>query len=208
VTALVAAGGFLAQIAAWRRVRAGKATVWNAVVPSLAMSGLAALLARRPRLSRNVPPATAVRAGVISGVGLYAGTVAFTRLASHWRPFRVATEKAYAQQGSRSLPASLVLSLAFAVPGEELFWRGFVQGGSEESLGPTGAATLAWAGYIAVNAASGSLPIVAGGVVGGATWGGLSAWSRGVLAPLVSHLVWTGLMVARPPLPTRAAGTK
>jgi membrane protease YdiL (CAAX protease family) len=44
-----------------------------------------------------------------------------------------------------------------------------------------------------------SLPIVAGALVGGALWGALAWWSGGVLAPLASHILWTGLMLARPP---------
>ena len=40
---------------------------------------------------------------------------------------------------------------------------------------------------------------MAGAVVAGAVWGGLAVWTHGVLASLVSHVVWTALMVAIPP---------
>jgi membrane protease YdiL (CAAX protease family) len=43
------------------------------------------------------------------------------------------------------------------------------------------------------------MPIVAGAVVGGAVWAGLWWWSGGMLAPLVSHILWTGAMLVRPP---------
>ena len=52
----------------------------------------------------------------------------------------------------------------------------------------------------AVNAASGFLALVAGAVVGGAVWGALAWWTHGVLAPLLCHGVWTGLMLVRPPV--------
>jgi membrane protease YdiL (CAAX protease family) len=58
-----------------------------------------------------------------------------------------------------------------------------------------------------VNAASGSLPLVAGAVVGGAVWGGLAGWSGGIVASLASHGVWTALMLARPPASGRAEVT-
>jgi membrane protease YdiL (CAAX protease family) len=50
-----------------------------------------------------------------------------------------------------------------------------------------------------VNVASQNLPIVAGGIVAGAAWGGLALWTHGVLASLLCHSVWTGLMLAFPP---------
>ena len=57
------------------------------------------------------------------------------------------------------------------------------------------AAVVAWAGYVVANLPSRSLPIVAGAVVGGALWAALAWWSGGVLAPLASHILWTGLML-------------
>jgi membrane protease YdiL (CAAX protease family) len=60
-------------------------------------------------------------------------------------------------------------------------------------------AVVAWLGYVAMNAASGSLPFIAGAVVGGAVWGGLAWWTGGIAAGLASHGVWTALMLARPP---------
>src|SRR5438477_412879 len=65
-------------------------------------------------------------------------------------------------------------------------------------LGPV----LAAAGIAAV--ATGRVawcPAVSGAaaVVGGAAWGGLAFWTRGVLAPLLCHAVWTSCMIALPP---------
>ena len=86
------------------------------------------------------------------------------------------------------------------VPAEELFWRSLFQGHLAAVLsGGAAAAALAWLGYVVANVPSGSLPIVAGAVVGGALWSGLAWWSGGVLAPLGSHILWTGLMLALPP---------
>ena len=49
--------------------------------------------------------------------------------------------------------------------------------------------------------------MLAGALVGGALWTGLAAWTGGVAAPIASHLVWTGLMIAWPPLAARAKVT-
>jgi hypothetical protein len=61
-------------------------------------------------------------------------------------------------------------------------------------------------GVILANVPSRSLPIIAGAIVGGALWGGLARWSDGVLAPLASHILWTGSMLALPPKVGRAEG--
>ena len=45
----------------------------------------------------------------------------------------------------------------------------------------------------------------AGAVVGGAVWGALAWWPAGVLAPLASHILWTGLMLVLPPKVGREA---
>jgi membrane protease YdiL (CAAX protease family) len=58
---------------------------------------------------------------------------------------------------------------------------------------------LAWLGYVVANAASGSLPFVAGAAVGGAVWAGLALWTKGVLASVLCHAVWTAAMLVRPP---------
>jgi membrane protease YdiL (CAAX protease family) len=137
--------------------------------------------------------------GAASGLLLYAGTRAFVAVASTWEPFRRNVVSSYQQAAEVSKAGSLLLSLAITVPAEELFWRGLVQARLDQSLAALAAAGIAWGAYVAVNAASANLPIVAAAVVGGAVWAGLAAWSGGVLASLASHMLWTGLMLALPP---------
>jgi membrane protease YdiL (CAAX protease family) len=56
-----------------------------------------------------------------------------------------------------------------------------------------------WFAYVAANALSRSLVIVAGAVVGGAVWVVLQAATGGVAAPLACHVVWTLAMLVLPP---------
>src|SRR5205814_1084325 len=106
-----------------------------------------------------------------------------------------------------STPAALVVSLALAVPGEELFWRGLFQGKASQVFGTFGGALLTWICYVVVNASSGMTALMAGAVVGGGVWGALALWTHGVLAPLGGHAVWTGFMLVRPPV-ARGAGLR
>jgi membrane protease YdiL (CAAX protease family) len=194
----VIAAGFALEVAAWRMVAAGRASVWGLMVGVFAVHGIVAAIVLPPVGSAGETLAVALAAGIASGIALWAATIVFVAVAVRWESFRRAVEERYARAAQVSLPTAVAISLLIAVPGEELFWRNLVQrrfGVSGEGIG----ALAAWAGYVAANAASGSLPFVAGAIVGGAVWGGLAWWTGGIAAGLASHGVWTTLMLVRPP---------
>jgi membrane protease YdiL (CAAX protease family) len=194
----VIAAGFALEVVAWRAVAAGRASLWRLMVGVFAIHGVVAAVVLPPIASGSETLAVALAAGVGSGLALWAGTLAFVAVAVRWQPFRTDVAERYSRAAEVSLPVAIALSILVAVPGEELFWRNLVQrrfGVSSEMLG----AVVAWLGYVAMNTASGSLPFIAGAVVGGAVWGGLAWWSGGIAASLASHGVWTALMLARPP---------
>jgi membrane protease YdiL (CAAX protease family) len=196
---LVIIAGTLAEMAGWWVVSAGRRDVWRLMPWVLGIIGVAAVLARRPVLTHGVPAGAALAVGLGSGLALYVATRAFVWVAAHWSRFREDVVGKYEEAATVSFAASLVLSLLVMVPAEELFWRGLTVGRFEVSLSATAAAGLAWLLYVVANAPSRSLPIVAGAVVGGALWTGLAWWSGGVLASLVSHILWTGAMLTLPP---------
>lgn len=202
-------GGTVAQIVAWRRVALGRGNVWRVMPAVLAAMAVAAVAVHPPVAAAKVGAARALELGVVSGLVLYAATRVFVRFAARWQPFRRSVVSSYAQAATVPLATSLALSLFVTVPSEELFWRGLFQGHLREMMGAAaGAAFVAWLVYVAANLSSGSLPIVAGALVGGALWTGLAWWSGGVLAGLASHILWTGLMLALPPgAGRRAAAT-
>jgi membrane protease YdiL (CAAX protease family) len=202
----VIAAGFVLEVVAWRAVAARRASLWRLIVAVFAVEGVVAAIVLPPIASGHETVAVALAAGAASGLALWAGTLAFVAVAVRWQPFRTDVAERYARAAEVSLPAAIALSILIAVPGEELFWRNLVQrrfGVSSEMVG----AAVAWLGYVAVNAASGSLPFIAGAVVGGAVWGGLAWWSGGIAASVASHGVWTALMLARPPASGRVEVT-
>ena len=196
--------GAVAEFAGWWRVSSGRAGVWKLVPVVLVVMGIAAAVARPP-VAAETGAVTAVVVGLASGLALYVGTRMFVWLAARWPPFREDVVEKYEQAGDVTLATSLVLSLVVMVPAEELFWRGLTLPRLADAIDPWLAALVAWIGYIVANAASRSLPIVAGAIVGGALWSGLAWWSGGVLAGLASHILWTGLMLALPPGSGRGA---
>jgi uncharacterized protein len=195
----LAVAGFVAEVLAWRLVACGRASLWVLVVPVIAALGVASAIARPPVSSGRASAVAAITAGITAGVALYLGTLVFVALAVRWAPFRDHVVDRYRLAGEIPLWLAVVLSALIAAPGEELFWRGLVQPRLQASMPVLTGPALAWIGYVIANAASGSLPFVAGAAVGGAVWAGLALWTKGVLASILCHTVWTTAMLVRPP---------
>lgn len=198
IAALIAVGA-IAIAVAWRAVATGRASVWTSVAPVVGVAGLVSLLTGRVHASSDVAPAVATVAGIGAGLALYAATFAFVVVAERLPLFAKHVSRIYDQRGGLALVPALILAALVVAPGEELFWRGLFQGRLAETMAAWAAAALVWLAYVAANAMSGSLAIVAAAVVSGAVWGALALWTGGVLAGILCHSIWTGLMVAFPP---------
>lgn len=192
--------GPLAVAGAWLVVRAGRTTVWTAMGITLGVLGVLSLLSGEPRVSGDRGAWFDLGVGAPAGVALYAATVAFLTVAGRWPLLARHAAELYGRRRGMSLGRALGISAAITAPGEELLWRGVVLGVLGSVFAPWTAGPLAWSAYVAANAVSGSVPIVLGAVVGGAAWTGLAVWTGGVLAGIACHVVWTGLMIARPPI--------
>jgi membrane protease YdiL (CAAX protease family) len=96
----------------------------------------------------------------------------------------------------------LIFLLLFFItgPGEEIFWRGFLQdhlmkrwGGLQGFI----AATLIYAG---VHVFSYNLMLILAALVAGAFWGLLYLWKRDLLIQITSHSVWSAVIFAVAPI--------
>ena len=83
-----------------------------------------------------------------------------------------------------------LLLLLVIGPGEELFWRGYLQRTWQNKLGGPSALPLAVAVYTAVHIASGNPVLVLAAAVCGLFWGVLYQRSGSVLLVAVSHALW------------------
>lgn len=191
--------GEIALMAAWWGVSTRRRDLWHVIPLVLAVLGVAAVVLA-PDAHPTVSDAWALTVGVATGIALFIATRIFVAIAIHWRPFARHVIDAYREAAEEPFVRSLVLSLLVSVPSEEFFFRGLTQrtlAGSWLGAGGAAAATLIL--YVLANLPSRSLPIVAGAIVGGAVWGALAWWSGGIIAPLASHVAWTGLMLVLPP---------
>jgi uncharacterized protein len=197
--ALAIVVGEIVLMVAWWQVAARRRELWHVIPIVLGVLGVAAILLA-PTAETEVTTARALVVGAASGVVLFVATRIFVAVAIHWRPFARHVVDAYREAAEEPFVRSLVLSLLVSVPGEELFFRGLTQRTFAETwLGVGGAAVVTVMLYVLANLPSRSLPIVAGAIVGGAVWGALAWWSGAVVAPLASHVAWTGLMLVLPP---------
>jgi len=191
--------GAAAIVVAWRFIAAGRGTAWSVIAPVTGVIGLAAVATGQIELSPKVRPLPAALVGLAAGILFYLATVAFVLVVRRWPVFDRHVAEIYDQRKGFPMLPALILASVVTAPGEELFWRGLFMGVLAEHIGWWAAAAATWVAYAMVTASSGSLPLIAGGIVGGAVWGGLALWTRGVLAALVCHAVWTALMLLNPP---------
>jgi uncharacterized protein len=198
----LAVGGPVIVALTWLAIRAGRVSLWAGMGSATGVLGALTLLTGEVSAAEEVSVPVAGVIGLAAGLLLYGATAAFMAVFGRREPLARQTAALYDQRSGASLAGALAISVLLTVPGEELLWRGLVQGALESVVSAPVAAVLGWAAYVAANVASWNLPIVLGAVVGGAAWAGLALWSGGVIAGLGCHAVWTSLMIIRPPVPT------
>lgn len=167
----------------------------------LGMSIAATLLTAIAFLSRGIPlkrsdfSVPAVVIGILSaivlygifGIGYYISQILFgfaTTEVSHVYAIR-----------NEAHPFLISLVLLFITsPGEEFFWRGFLQRWTVKHLGLIGGWSVAAGIYAAVHIASGNFMLTMAALVAGAFWGGLYLLTDNLFICILSHAVWTVLI--------------
>jgi membrane protease YdiL (CAAX protease family) len=76
-------------------------------------------------------------------------------------------------------------------PGEELFWRGYIQRRAAARWGGGVGLAVGAALYATVHLASGNFMLVMAALVAGVFWCGLYRWRGTLTACIVSHALWT-----------------
>jgi membrane protease YdiL (CAAX protease family) len=85
-------------------------------------------------------------------------------------------------------------------PGEEIFWRGFLQDRLERSLGRVCGYVAATLVYGGVHVFSGNALLILAALVAGAWWGALYVWKKDLFSLIVSHAVWSAVVFAVLPI--------
>jgi membrane protease YdiL (CAAX protease family) len=162
------------------------------VASALAVDGHYAAVLREDVRTR---PLWKIALGVLSAAALYGVFYLGDALVRRFLPMGgEGIGAVYAlKSGAPTLRVGLLLLLVIG-PGEELFWRGYLQRTLQNKLGCAAALPFAVAAYTAVHVASGNPVLVLAAAVCGLFWGVLYQRSGSILLVAVSHAVW-GLAV-------------
>lgn len=167
---------------------------WIKIGVSVVIICLYSLIWQRPQIKFSVQ---SIVVGIISAVVLYA----IFYLGNALSPFFV---KGAAGQvhgiyglGTGSDKALVFLLLLLVTgPGEEIFWRGFLQENLMKRFGGFAGFALTTGVYAGVHIFSMNFILVMAALIAGAFWGGLYLWKKDLLAVIVSHSLWSAFIFA------------
>jgi membrane protease YdiL (CAAX protease family) len=96
----------------------------------------------------------------------------------------------------------LIFLLLFFItsPGEEIFWRGFLQDRLMRKWGTLSGYLITTTIYALVHVFSFNLVLILAALVAGAFWGLLYLWRRDLLIQITSHSFWSAVIFAVAPI--------
>jgi uncharacterized protein len=154
------------------------------VIGATALAGVAAL-GRFPEL---VGPFTPTELGIGLAVGggwLVATHVGYTVISRLFPAFGDQVRDLY-RLGDEDTSRRMVGPIVAMGVAEELLFRSLLQG--------VGGLALALAVYTGVQVFERKWSLALAALLGGVVWGLLFAWRGGVVAPVVAHVLWTGML--------------
>lgn len=138
---------------------------------------------------------------IFSGIALYVlfwvGNWIGTQLFSS--AFSKEVQLLYQTLQPRNLLSWLLL-FAVIIPGEEIIWRGVILEKMQQQFRTTYAILGATVLYMLSLIFSISPLLMLAGIGGGLLWGVLYAWKKNLMIPLLSHLIFDGLLLLIFPL--------
>jgi membrane protease YdiL (CAAX protease family) len=176
----------------------GWGNFWVKIGIAVVIINLYALRYQRPeiRVKRR-----SVLLGLLSAALLYAGFFLGNALSPYVVP------EAHAQVGNiygmgegNSRIFILLLLLFVTGPGEEIFWRGFLQKKLSEKYGGWTGFLLTTLVYAGVHVFSLNLMLILAAAVAGAFWGLLYLWKEDLALVIVSHSIWSAVIFAVLPI--------
>lgn len=148
----------------------------------------------------ELPFVTFFLLGTISGLTLYGifwiGHIGIETL---HLPLNKSINRLYRWFAPSTLWQYLALILV-AAPGEELFWRGFIQKRLHKYFKPVASIMLGSLLYASVHLYSGEFILVFAAFLSGLVWGTLYYWKKSMPLVIVSHLIFDIMMFIVHPL--------
>lgn len=93
-----------------------------------------------------------------------------------------------------------IVLLLIIIPGEEIFWRGFIQKRLLRLTKPSHSILISTVMYASVHVYSGSWLLLLAAIVAGLFWSTLYVWKRSIPLVVVSHLIFDLFLLVLIPL--------
>lgn len=130
--------------------------------------------------------------GIISALLLYGVFLLGKLLAAYFFAFATDQIAAVYKIRTQGKPLFIALVLLFITsPGEEIFWRGFLQRWAMAKYGRLQGFWLISLLYAAVHLITGNLMLVLGALASGLFWGFLYLNEENIAPLIISHALWT-----------------
>ncbi|MBE4909565.1 CPBP family intramembrane metalloprotease [Bacillus luteolus] len=165
---------------------------------TVALFILSALSIYKKRFSFRINGAS-VGLGILTGILLYLiFAIGKQILLAIGLPVEEDLKELYSFVSPTQIWHYIVLTLII-IPGEELFWRGYIQPSFSEKSAWNGIiyATLL---YASVHIYSGSTMLILAAIVGGLYWGLIYVWKKNIVINIVSHFTFNLFLLVILPL--------
>jgi uncharacterized protein len=140
-------------------------------------------------LDAGIPPKIAL--GFLSAAALYFIFLVGNRLSLQWFPFAASNIAAVYDFKTGANPSRVWILMTLAIgPGEEIFWRGYLQRALSLRFSPSNGCFLTTVLYTGIHLASGNIMLVIAALVCGLAWGWLYLRFGSILLNAISHMVW------------------
>ncbi|MCA1319243.1 CPBP family intramembrane metalloprotease [Bacillus tianshenii] len=150
--------------------------------------------------TERLSPLKSIFLGALSGSLLYLiFLMAYLLIGQFDLPFLSQVKSLYAIVGPSNL-WQYVLLVIIIIPGEEFFWRGYIQPAILKWKSGLVGVLISACFYAFAHLWSGNLMLVAAAFTAGIAWGALYEWKRSLLLVIISHLVFDILLLVVMPL--------
>ena len=171
---------------------------WVKIGLSVAAVSLYSLFWQRPNISFH---SRSLFLGLFSAALLYFIFSLGNELAAYILPEAKTQVGGIYSLGEGTNKVFIFLLLFFVTgPGEEIFWRGFLQNRLMKRWGNSSGFLVTTALYGGVHIFSGNLILILAAFVAGAFWGLLYLWKKDLLAQITSHSFWSAVIFAVAPV--------
>ncbi|OAA90612.1 CAAX amino terminal protease self- immunity [Clostridium ljungdahlii] len=129
--------------------------------------------------------------GVISAVALYGIFYVGNIISGYLFPFKdTQISSVYSNKSNANLTLISLLLFFIIGPGEELYWRGFIQNTLGKKLGDTKGYLISILLYTGVHIVTGNFMLIIAALVCGLFWGWLYKKEKSLIPVLISHAIW------------------